>query len=85
MIEARVAKLESDVEYIKKDIADIKLGMSEMRVELKSDISELRTELKGDIGEIRTHQRSDFKLLFGTLITITLSLAGIMAKGFGWL
>lgn len=62
-MEARMAKLKSGVEYIQRDIA----------------------EIKGDIKDIRNHQRDDFRLLFGTLITVTLGLAGLMAKGFGWL
>jgi hypothetical protein len=41
--------------------------------------------IKTDIHEIRGHQERDFRLLFGTIIGITLGLAGLMAKGFGWL
>lgn len=62
-MEARVAKLESDVSHIQRDITDI----------------------KSDIKEIRNHQRSDFRVLFGALITVALGLAALMAKGFGWL
>ncbi|MBY7926306.1 hemolysin XhlA family protein [Vibrio fluvialis] len=62
-LEARVAKLESSVEYIQRDIADIKT----------------------DIKEIRHNQRSDFRTLFGALISVALGLAALMAKGFGWL
>ncbi|ELG2962690.1 hypothetical protein RRK58_003199 [Vibrio fluvialis] len=62
-LEARVAKLESSVEYIQRDIADI----------------------KADIKEIRHNQRSDFRTLFGALISVALGLAALMAKGFGWL
>lgn len=27
----------------------------------------------------------DFRILFGALIAVTLGLAGLMARGFGWL
>jgi hypothetical protein len=36
-MEARIAKLESDVEYIKRDIAEIKTDVKETRKDLKVD------------------------------------------------
>lgn len=62
-LEVRVAKLESDVEYIKRDITEIK------------------TDIKN--GQ-RIHDR-DFRILFGAIISTTLGLAWLMAKGFHWL
>jgi hypothetical protein len=47
---------------------------------IKSDVSELRTDVKG----LRVSQERDFRVLFGALIFVALSLAGLMAKGFGW-
>lgn len=63
MIDARVAKLESDSEYIKAVLKDI----------------------KDDVREVKRDARTDFRVMFGALITIAIGLAGIMAKGFGWL
>ena len=62
-LEARVAKLETHVEYIRRDLDVI--------VE--------------DLREHRKETRSDFRILFGALITTALGLAAIMAKGFGWI
>lgn len=45
--------------------------------ELKVDVRELRKDITG----IRT---TDFRLLFGAIITVALGLAGLMAKGFHW-
>lgn len=59
-MEARVAKLETTVEYIQRDVA------------------ELRADVKG----IRT---TDFRLIFGAIITVALGLAALMAHGFHWL
>lgn len=62
-MQARVAKLESDVEHIKNSLKDI----------------------KDDVREIKRDARTDFRLLFGALITVALGLAAMMAKGFQWL
>lgn len=69
-MEARVAKLEAHVEHIDSTLTDI-----------KQDIREIRSDLK----EVRGDARNDFRLLFGALIAVALGLAGLMAKGFGWL
>ncbi len=66
----RAGRMESDISYIKRDISD-----------LKDDIKDIRSDIKG----IRSEMRNDFRLLFGAIITVTLGLAGLMAKGFGWL
>ncbi len=42
-------------------------------------------ELKDEVRQLRADARTDFRILFGVNITTTLGLAGIMAKGFGWL
>lgn len=48
---------------------------------IQRDISDLKTDVRG----LRADSRSDFRTLFGALIAVALGLAGIMAKGFGWL
>ena len=45
--------------------------------QIQSDIAEIKT----DVRELR----SDNKILLGMIIAASLGLAGIMAKGFGWL
>lgn len=62
-MEARIAKLEAAVEYMQRDIRD-----------LKDDMRALRKDLS-----------TDFRILFGAIISVALGLAAIMAKGFGWL
>ena len=58
-MEARIAKLETAMEYVQRDIS----------------------ELKTDVRAIRT---TDFRILFGAIITVALGLAGLMGKGFNW-
>lgn len=69
-MEARVAKLESDVENIKTNITDI-----------KSDVREIRNDIK----DIKSESKSDLIKIFGVIGTAVATLAGLMAKGFGWL
>ena len=46
--------------------------------------SDLR-DIKSDVREVKQDARTDFRLLFGAIITTTLGLAALMAKGFSWL
>lgn len=52
---------------------------------VQDDIRELKDavrELSRQVNAIRT---TDFRIMFGAIIAATLGLAGVMAKGFGWL
>lgn len=64
-------------------------GTVEARIaRLESDVAHIQrdiSEMKVDIREVKRDQRSDFRLLFGALIAVAIGLAGLMAKGFGWL
>ena len=62
-MEARLAKLEASMEYVQRDISDIKV----------------------DIRRIYDSVDKNLKLYFAGLVTVALGLAGIIARGFGWL
>ncbi|HVB69726.1 MAG TPA: hypothetical protein VNE67_17910 [Acetobacteraceae bacterium] len=58
---------------------------------LRQEIHELRNEtgrrdegLRQEIHELRNVQERDFRIMFGALITATIGLAALMAKGFHW-
>ncbi|EKO4980787.1 hypothetical protein P0I13_004216 [Salmonella enterica] len=61
----------------------------EVRVaKLGSDVAHIDStlqEMKGDMREMRRDLRSDFRILFGALITVAIGLAGIMARGLHWI
>lgn len=80
-LEARIAKLESDVSYIQRDIVNIREELRDFRSETGIEFKNVRSELK----ELRDLHHKDFRIIFGAIITVTLGLAGLMAKGFGWL
>lgn len=64
------SKVEARVAKLESDVAHIDSTLQEM----KSDMREMRRDL-----------RSDFRILFGALITVAIGLAGIMARGFHWI
>lgn len=76
-MDGRVARIESDISYIKRDIQDIKGEIKDVRGEIK--------DVRIDIKDIRSDMRNDFRITFGALIAVALGLAGIMARGFGWM
>lgn len=47
---------------------------------VQRDITDIKTDIRTLVGNART----DFRLLFGAIITATLGLAAVMAKGFHW-
>ena len=61
--------LEARVAVLEEIAATTKAGMSELRE---------------DVRALRNAQERDFRILFGALITTTLGLAALMAKGFHW-
>lgn len=63
-------------------------GMEARVAKLESTVEYIQrdiSDLKADVRELRVDLRTDFRILFGALIAVALGLAGIMAKGFGWL
>jgi chromosome segregation ATPase len=80
-LQIRVSKLETGMEYIRDDIHNLRLELRDTRTELRAEIGDLRTELRTEIREVRT----DFRFLTGSFITVSLGLAGMMAKGFHWI
>src|ERR1700740_920611 len=47
---------------------------------IQRDVGEIKIELR----TLCDNARTDFRLLFGAIITTTLGLAALMAKGFHW-
>lgn len=62
----------------KGDVQDVRLEIEKIRAELKTDIERVRAELKTDIEKVKYD-------LLRWQIAGWIALAGIMAKGFGWL
>jgi len=88
----RFEKLEAKFEdrFVKMEAKfEDRFAKMEAKFEDRFEKLELRFDAKFDrvdarFEEVRISARSDFHLLFGSLIASALGLAGMMAKGFGW-
>jgi len=63
-------------------------GMEARVARLESDVAHIRTDItdvKADLRDLRKDGQRDFRILFGAVIVATLGLAGLMARGFGWI
>lgn len=56
------------------------------RIEAHVDhLREGLTELKAETREIKSDMKTDFRILFGAIITVAVGISGLLAKGFGWI
>ena len=58
-------------------VAKLEITVDHMREDIR--------DIKVDLRLMRDHARTDFRLLFGALITVALGLAALIAHGFKWL
>jgi hypothetical protein len=61
---------------------ELRVARLEVRVEhIERDISEIKTDLRA----LRAHFDRQLRAVWASIIASNLGLAGLMAKGFGWL
>ena len=65
--------METRVAKLEATVEHVQRDVADIKVELR--------DMRKDIVGIRT---TDFRLLFGAIITVALGLAAVMAKGFHW-
>ena len=89
-----VGNIRRDVDHLRQDVSNLRATTEHLRAttdylrhdlgNLRLEMRDMRVELKGDIHQLQHRARSDFRLLFGALISVALGLSGLMAKGFHW-
>jgi hypothetical protein len=98
-MEARIARLESDVSHVRSDLGEIKVDLRALRDKVDSveklvhdKFDSLRREiggLRGDNGGEFTSLRSEIASMKVWGLTLIMTMTGVMltvmARGFGWL
>ena len=67
------------------EIEKVRAEIEKVRAELKTDIEKVRAELKTDIERVRGEVQQVKYDLLKCQIAGWIALAGIMARGFGWI
>jgi hypothetical protein len=78
-MEARIARLESDVNTIQTNIADIKLDIREFRKENREDFVAVRDEFS----TARNKSEADFRFIFKCMFALGLGILSVIGRVFG--
>ena len=62
---------------IEPRVARLEASVSHIEVDIR--------DIKSDIKDLRKADESNFRLVFSAIIASAITIAGLMAKGFGWL
>lgn len=90
LLQKRLAELQAQ----QRDLPAFKSGGSdgsgiEARIaKLEASVEHIQkdaADIQTDLRTIRDNARIDFRLLFGAILSVSLGLAGLMARGFHWL
>lgn len=91
-MEARIARLESDVSHLRTDVGDIKVDLRALRdkvdgveTSLRGEIKGLEKSLRGEIMGLKDEISS--AKTWGVMLYVTLAgmMLSVMARGFGWI
>jgi hypothetical protein len=80
-MEHRLTRLEVTTQHIQADLRDLRTEVRDFKGEMRDFQKEVRSEFR----DVRFQARTDFRLLFGGLITVAVGMAALMAKGFHWI
>lgn len=80
-MEARIARLESDVGHLRSDVAEIKVDMRALRDKMDSIGNQLSTKID-DVRDSLARATTRAVMLYVALAAV---MMGTMARGFGWL
>src|SRR6187402_2267872 len=81
-------EFKSEMREFKGEMLEFKGEMREFRSEMrefKGEMREFQKEVRSEFRDVRHQARTDFRLLFGALISLAIGMATLMAKGFHWI
>lgn len=65
---------------------EARVAKLEVAVEyIQRDVKDLRDDVRSLREDVKSIRTTDFRLLFGAIITVALGLAALMAHGFKWI
>ena len=76
----RLARLESNVETLMRDMTEVRADVRDLRTEMRSEIGGVRTEMRSEIGSVRTEMRAEF----GSVSTEIGDLRAMLDRNFMW-
>jgi hypothetical protein len=77
----RFGRLESDVEYLKRDVGEIKVDLRGLRAEMTAEFKSVRADIRADFLALLRLMIAGFAMVASLMI----GLAGLMAHGFRWI
>jgi hypothetical protein len=87
-MEHRLTRLEVTTQHIQDDLRDLRTDLREFKSEVrdfKDEMRDFQKEVRSEFRDVRYQARTDFRLLFGAIISVAVGMAALMAKGFHWL
>lgn len=87
-LDVRIGRLEVRVDQLVvnvREMSAVLVALGERVARVETGIDFLRSDMKNLGDGLLAVRTTDFRLMFGALIAVALSLAAMMAKGFGWL
>src|SRR6187402_2735604 len=79
-MEHRLTQLEVATRHIQDDLRGLRTEVRDFKGEMRDFQKEVRSEFR----DVRYQARTDFRLLFGAIITVAVGMIALMAKGFHW-
>jgi predicted nucleic acid-binding Zn-ribbon protein len=87
-MEHRLTRLEVTTQHIQDDLRDLRTELRDFKGEVrdfKGEMRDFQKEVRSEFRDVRHQARTDFRLLFGALISVAVGMAALMAKGFHWI
>jgi predicted nucleic acid-binding Zn-ribbon protein len=82
-----MCEFKGEMREFKVEMREFKGEMREFKVEMrefKSEMRDFQKEVRSEFRDVRHQARTDFRLLFGAIISLAVGMAALMAKGFHW-
>ena len=84
-MEARIARLESDVSHLRTDVADIKIDLRSLRDKIEAMFTKLSEKIEGVEQRLNARFDSTTRWALALYVALAAAMLGAMGRGFGWI